>query len=380
MVHEQLAFQWNSQLGPNRDSMLSAAWFFFELMIKAMIEHLATTARLGVQRKQRFSEQFHEDIIDLVSMTTSDIFSNKRVLKSEILNSSLAFFLHDLLSVMDRGFVFSLIRSYLKCVSTDNALQVRSSFGFPLPNKAQVLSLQIDFTRIICSHEHFVALNLPSHHPSLEFHLGGTSSPTPSMRSNDSQSSFISHLTEKTHWAELTVDFRKKHFLVGLSLSQLASAFDKPEVQHKAVNAIRNLMTSHDIDTRFSEKERKHRVANLYLPLIAIIIDNLNKLFAWPTEGEVRIVGTNQNEHLNMILNCISDNLSTVRLFPLLFLLVFPPSFLLFLAKLKTFPFSDQRSSNYERDGNEKPADLFPVGFEKCRKICAEAVVDGIAS
>ena len=32
----------------------------------------------------------------------------------ENLNSSLAFFLHDLLSVMDRGFVFSLIRTYSK--------------------------------------------------------------------------------------------------------------------------------------------------------------------------------------------------------------------------------------------------------------------------
>ena len=36
----------------------------------------------------------------------------------ERLNSSLAFFLHDLLSVMDRGFVFSLIRSYMKDVTS----------------------------------------------------------------------------------------------------------------------------------------------------------------------------------------------------------------------------------------------------------------------
>ena len=35
-------------------------------------------------------------------------------LKNHNLNSSLAFFLHDLLSVMDRGFVFSLIRTYSK--------------------------------------------------------------------------------------------------------------------------------------------------------------------------------------------------------------------------------------------------------------------------
>ena len=87
--------------------------------------------RLGVQRKHRFSEQFHEDTTNLVSSITSDIIgkycivinqglsylrsklqsmeftqnvvyyisvkrhSNPRLVES--LNASLAFFLHDLL-------------------------------------------------------------------------------------------------------------------------------------------------------------------------------------------------------------------------------------------------------------------------------------------
>ena len=76
---------------------------------------------------------------------------------------------------------------------------------------------------------------------------------------------------------------------------------------------VRNLLTSHDFDSRFLETSLRCRVANLYLPLIAIIIDNLPKLFAWTAEGEVRIVGNaNQNEHLNLILNVISDNLPNV--------------------------------------------------------------------
>lgn len=37
----------------------------------------------------------------------------------ERLNNSLAFFLNDLLSLVDRGFVFNLIRSYYKQVSID---------------------------------------------------------------------------------------------------------------------------------------------------------------------------------------------------------------------------------------------------------------------
>jgi hypothetical protein len=73
LVHEQLAMQWSICNGPGRETALSAGWFFFELMVKAMVEHLATTARLGANRKTRFSEQFHEDVANLVSSVTVDI-------------------------------------------------------------------------------------------------------------------------------------------------------------------------------------------------------------------------------------------------------------------------------------------------------------------
>lgn len=49
-------------------------------------------------------------------------------------------------------------------------------------------------------------------------------------RSTDSQSSFITHNTTsegKSHWAELTNEFRKKHFLVGLVLTLLGNAMDQ---------------------------------------------------------------------------------------------------------------------------------------------------------
>ena len=72
---------------------------------------------------------------------------------------------------------------------------------------------------------------------------------------------------------------------------------------------MRNLLGSHDIDQRFNkDSECKSRVANLYLPVVGIMIDNLAKLYAWHVEGETRIAGTsNQNEHLTAILDAISD-------------------------------------------------------------------------
>ena len=129
LVHEQLAFQWLGTSGSNRDNALRAGWFFLELMTKAMIEHLATTDRLNAHRRNRFSEQFHDDIMNLTSSVTQDISSRRQNDPKlvENLNSSLAFFLHDLLSVMDRGFVFSLIRSYSKDITAKATSAVDSA-------------------------------------------------------------------------------------------------------------------------------------------------------------------------------------------------------------------------------------------------------------
>ena len=83
------------------------------------------------------------------------------------------------------------------------------------------------------------------------------------------------------------------------------------------MNAVRNLLTSHDLDPRFRDsRDARARVASLYLPLVAIAIDNMGKLFSWTGEGDVRIVGSaNNNEHLNLILTAISDNVPNVRYF-----------------------------------------------------------------
>ena len=87
-------------------------------MIKAMVEHLATTSTLTAPRKRRFSEKFNDDIMNMVASFTGEIIAKHHKAdfrrKMNRLNACLAFFLHDLLSIMDRGFVFSLIRTYMK--------------------------------------------------------------------------------------------------------------------------------------------------------------------------------------------------------------------------------------------------------------------------
>ncbi|XP_067118403.1 dedicator of cytokinesis protein 7 isoform X1 [Centruroides vittatus] len=292
IVHEELALQWVVSSGAARELALTNAWFFFELMIKSMCEHLATTGRLDVPRKMRFNEQFSDDLTTLVTTMTSDIISryNREVKDMKFiqgLNTSLAFFLYDLLSIMDRTYVFSLIKTYCKQMSA----KISS-----LPDAGHLITLKLEFLRIICSHEHFVTLNLPFATP---VSPSPATSPCPSVASSISQSSFVSTstLTEKGNFAELSVEFRQQHFLVGLVLSDLATVLEinNPAVHAKAVNTIRNLLTCHDWDPRFAEPEYKARVAALYLPLIGIVIDTLPQLYDWQSEAKSRSLSSNSD-------------------------------------------------------------------------------------
>ncbi|XP_014024286.2 dedicator of cytokinesis protein 7 isoform X13 [Salmo salar] len=281
LFHEELALQWVVSSGIVREGALQQAWFFFELMVKSIIHHLYFTDRLESPRKNRFPERFMDDITALVSTIAGDIVSRfqKDLELVERLNTSLAFFLNDLLSVMDRGFVFSLIKTYWKQVSTKL---------YMLQNPT-LESLRLDFLRIVCSHEHYVTLNLPC---SL---LTPPASPSPSMSSATSQSSgFSTHAQDQkiANMFELSVPFREQHYLAGLVLTELAVILD-PEAEamfglhKKVVSVVHNLLSSHDSDPRYADPEVKARVAMLYLPLIGIVMETLPQLHDF-TESHIQ--------------------------------------------------------------------------------------------
>uniref|UniRef100_H3DL65 Dedicator of cytokinesis 7 n=1 Tax=Tetraodon nigroviridis TaxID=99883 RepID=H3DL65_TETNG len=273
LFHEELALQWVVSSGSIREGALQQAWFFFELMVKSIIHHLYFTDRLESPRKNRFPERFMDDITALVSTIAGDIVSRfqKDLELVERLNTSLAFFLNDLLSVMDRGFVFTLIRAYWKQVSTKL---------YALQNPT-LESLRLDFLRIICSHEHYVTLNLPC------CLLTPPASPSPSVSSATSQSSgFSTHVQDQkiANMFELSTPFREQHFLAGLVLSELSVILDPDNegmfgLHKKVVSVVHNLLSSHDSDPRYADPEVKARVAMLYLPLIGIVMETLPQLY-----------------------------------------------------------------------------------------------------
>ncbi|XP_018097532.1 dedicator of cytokinesis protein 6 isoform X3 [Xenopus laevis] len=274
LLHEELVLQWVVSSAAVREAAMSQAWFFFQLMTKSMTLHLHMSERLDAPRRQRFPERFVDDINALVCNVCSEITG--RYLKdpevAERLNSSLAFFLNDLLSLMDRGFVFNLIRSYYKQVNNKLATA---------QNPNALISMRMDLIRIVCSHEHYVSLNLPCGT------LTPPNSPTPSISSTTSQSSVFSSPAQDrtiTNMFELSVPFRQQHFLAGLILTELCLILE-PDVegvfflQKKSISTLHNLLCSHDTDPRYAEPLVKESVARLYLPLIGILLENLPQLY-----------------------------------------------------------------------------------------------------
>lgn len=286
LVHEELALQWVVLSGSTRETALANAWFFFEIMTKSMAEHLSKTDSLSAPRQMRFPHQFIDDVQALVLMLIKDVV--ERYIKDppmiRSLNTSLAFFLQDLMSYMDRGFVFQLIKHYTYEVN----VKIKT-----LTDATSLRILHLDFLRIVCSHEHYFTLNLPFGTPLTP--STNSSSPTPSIASitsQDSQSSYTSTstLTNKGVFYELTTEFQQQHYLVGLVLRDLSDALDthNPTIHHKAINVVGNLLYTHDLDVRYTDMEMKARLAALYLPLIGITIKALPQLYDPNTEGRYK--------------------------------------------------------------------------------------------
>ncbi|XP_050362134.1 dedicator of cytokinesis protein 7 [Nymphalis io] len=260
ILHEELALQWVVASGATRDLAMQNSWALFELMVKSMVEYLHWSGAHEAPRKARFPDQFTDDLATLVNNVTAEIISkygkNSRLTQS--LNNSLAFFLFDLLSIMDRGYVFNLIRGYHKQMCAKIA---------SLPDAVPLVHYKLSFLRIVCSHEHYVSLCLPPG-------ASGAASPAPSARSGGSDDG-------RRRAVALSADFRSRHYLAGLLLADLTAALElqSPVLQCAAVNAVLSLLSAHDADPRLAPPELKARVAALYLPLLAIVMDAQPQLY-----------------------------------------------------------------------------------------------------
>ncbi|KAM4616568.1 dedicator of cytokinesis protein 8 isoform 2-T2 [Polymixia lowei] len=268
--HEELALQMVVSTGVCRENAYKYAWFFFELLVKSMAQHVSQLDKNNVPRRSRFSDRFKDDISTIVSVVTAEIGTilvkqQKELEQAEKINISLAFFLYDLLSLMDRGFVFQLVKNYCNQMSA-------KSVSMPT-----LISMRLEFLRILCSHEHYLNLSLFFSSPA-----SAPASPCPSISSQSSSSCSFQEQQRILGLFELTQEFKQQHYLTGLLLTELSAALDIEseggKVQRKAINATYSLLCAHDLDHRCIKPEVGAKVAALYLPLVGIIIDSINYL------------------------------------------------------------------------------------------------------
>ncbi|XP_057213627.1 dedicator of cytokinesis protein 8 isoform X1 [Triplophysa rosa] len=269
LFHEELALQMVVSTGVCRENVYKYAWFFFELLVKAMSQHVSQLDKKTIARWNRFSDRFKDDITTIVNVVTAEIGNilvkqQKDLEQAEKVNISLAFFLYDLMSLMDRGFVFQLVKNYC------NQMAAKSV------NMATLISMRLEFLRVLCSHEHYLNLSLFFSSPA-----SAPASPSPSTSSQTSSSCSFQD-NKIAAMFDLSQDFRQRHYLTALLLTELSSALDMESeggrVQQKAINATYSLLCAHDLDQRCSRPEVKAKIAALYLPLVGIIIDSINYL------------------------------------------------------------------------------------------------------
>uniref|UniRef100_A0ABM5EVP8 Dedicator of cytokinesis protein 11 isoform X1 n=1 Tax=Pogona vitticeps TaxID=103695 RepID=A0ABM5EVP8_9SAUR len=263
MTHEILAVAMATVLKQSADflainKMLKYSWFFFEALAKSMAMYLLEENKIKLPRVQRFPESYNNvlhslllAIIPHVNIRYSEIPEESRNV-----NFSLASFLKRCLTFMDRGFIFTLINDYIS--------------GFSPKDPKVLVEYKFEFLQTICNHEHYIPLNLPMTfaRPKLQ-------------RVQDFFSTVLERFTSVDMNLEYTLsdEYGRHHFLVGLLLRETSVALqDNYDIRYLAISILKSLLIKHAFDNRYQHKNQQAKIAQLYLPLVGILLENIQRL------------------------------------------------------------------------------------------------------
>ncbi|XP_076401698.1 dedicator of cytokinesis protein 9 isoform X7 [Peromyscus maniculatus bairdii] len=249
-VHEELTKSMTTILKPSADfltsnKLLKYSWFFFDVLIKSMAQHLIENSKVKLLRNQRFPASYHHAVETVVNMLMPHITQKFRdnPEASKNANHSLAVFIKRCFTFMDRGFVFKQINNYISC--------------FAPGDPKTLFEYKFEFLRVVCNHEHYIPLNLP-----MPFGKGRI------QRYQDLQLDY-----------SLTDEFCRNHFLVGLLLREVGTALQEfREVRVIAISMLKNLLIKHSFDDRYTSRSHQARIATLYLPLFGLLIENVQRI------------------------------------------------------------------------------------------------------
>ncbi|XP_042829681.1 dedicator of cytokinesis protein 11 isoform X4 [Panthera tigris] len=227
-------------------------------VLKQSADFLSINKLLKLPRGQRFPEAYHHVLHSLLLAIIPHVTIRYAEIPDESrnVNYSLASFLKRCLTLMDRGFVFNLINDYIS--------------GFSPKDPKVLAEYKFEFLQTICNHEHYIPLNLPMAFakPKLQ-------------RVQDFFSFAVDRLTSVDSNLEysLSDEYCKHHFLVGLLLRETSIALqDNYEIRYTAISVIKNLLIKHAFDTRYQHKNQQAKIAQLYLPFVGLLLENIQRL------------------------------------------------------------------------------------------------------
>uniref|UniRef100_A0A8B9VV94 Dedicator of cytokinesis 10 n=1 Tax=Anas zonorhyncha TaxID=75864 RepID=A0A8B9VV94_9AVES len=258
-VHEELAKNMTGLLKLNDQvtvkQVLKHSWFFFAVILKSMAQHLVDTNKIKVSRTQRFPESFQTELDTLVMVLADHVVWKHKDALEETRNAnySTAKFLKRCFTFMDRGFVFKMVNNYISMFGTGDSKTLHQ--------------FKFDFLQEVCHHEHFIPLCLP---------IRSSNIPDPVTPSESTQDYRTSDIPEYT----LTNEFCRKHFLIGVLLREVGFALQEDQdIRHLALAVLKNLMAKHSFDDRYAEPAKQAQIANLYMPLYGMLLDNMPRIY-----------------------------------------------------------------------------------------------------
>ena len=235
------ALHYTQKEGVNSISLLRYLWFILGCVSQSIASYTLTKKSISSNRSDRFGHGFNSHLGNLFDSLISLIRGKLDKYIADVANQSIALFVRDAFSYLDRGDVFRLIYKYIS--------------QFPTPGEPQHLAkLKYNFLQIVFSHEHYIQLNLPVG----EEIINGDS-------------------------LKLGDNFCQTHYLVGVLLREfyVSLKYEKFEIRIVAIHMLKDLLAKHDTDPRYCDDHfKRSRVACLYLPYLSMVLQFAHRIIS----------------------------------------------------------------------------------------------------
>ena len=175
-----------------------------------------------MQRQERFQPEYLKNVETLLETISPHIQHKYKDLPDETRHANLAVaeFIKKCMSLMDRGFAFRLVSTYLNTFRPDDP--------------RLLYEYKFQFLQWVCYHEHYVPLNFPL--------AKNWSSIQKSCKDIDAD-------------FRLGESFCRNHYLAGLVLQEVSHALSEvSDVRKIALRCLRDLLAKHELDDRYQNK------------------------------------------------------------------------------------------------------------------------------